>query len=154
MKTPALLLLCFTTGSVYAESWKPSEALLGAVRRIESADGRFTVGDEGRSLGDYQIGEAAWCDVNSWRTARGLPTFEYETHVWSEPVSRTYAADYLKILREQLKKRLGRAPSSRELYAAYNMGMTSFARRNYRVTSTSATAAKRNLRIETALLGR
>ena len=61
------------------------------------------------------------------RKARGLPAFDYDKHVWNESVSRTYAADYLKILREQLKKRLQRSPSAAELYAAYNMGMSSFA---------------------------
>jgi hypothetical protein len=114
-----------------AESWAPSQTLLSTVRRIESADGRFTVGDQGRSLGSYQISEAAWCDVSAWRRARGFPTFEYGTRVWSESVSRAYAADYLKILREQLKKRLQRPPSVTELYSAYNMGLSSFAKRNY-----------------------
>jgi hypothetical protein len=154
MKIPALLLLCVTAGSLHAESWTPSEGLLGAVRRIESDDGRFTVGDQGRSLGDYQISEAAWCDVNAWRKARGLPAFDYGKHVWSESMSRTYAADYLQILREQLKKRLHRSPSAAELYAAYNMGMSSFARRQYRVGSTKASAPGKRLPIQTALLER
>jgi hypothetical protein len=140
--------------NVRAESWAPSESLLSAVRRIESADGRFTVGDQGRSLGDYQLSAAAWCDVNAWRKARGLPTYDYETRVWNESVSRTYAADYLKILRGQLKKHLHHDPSSAELYAAYNMGLSSFARQGYRVTPTTPGAVGKLIQVQASLAAR
>lgn len=137
MNIPTLLLLCVVAASLHAETWRPSEGFLNAVRRAESANGRFTVGDDGRSLGDYQLSEAAWCDVNAWRNARSLPTFDYDKHVWSEPVSRTYAADYFKILHGQLRRRLQRAPSAAELYAAYNLGMSSFIRRHFRLPAST-----------------
>jgi hypothetical protein len=152
MKTPAMLLLWLLAANGYAESWTPSERFMRAVRRIESADGRFTVGDQGRSLGDYQISEAAWHDVSAWRKARGLPVFDYYTDVWRQPISRTYAADYLKILRQQLKKHLQREPSAAELYGAYNMGMSSFAQRNFRIAPINPGSARAQL-IQTAHLG-
>jgi hypothetical protein len=153
MNVRFFLLLWFMVSTLYADSWAPSAGLLGAVRHIESADGRFTVGDQGRSLGDYQLSEAAWCDVNAWRKARGLRTYEYNRSVWMESVSRTYAGDYLKILREQLQKRFGRAPTAPELYAAYSMGMSSFAKRHYRVDSIAGMSEGKRLQIQTALLG-
>ena len=147
MKTPAVLLLGLLALNLQAESWAPSPDLMRAVRHIESADGRFTVGDQGRSLGDYQISQAAWCDVSAWRRARGLPVFEYQKAVWREPVSRSYAADYLKILHEQLTKRLQREPSTAELYTAYNMGLSSFARRKYQVASGPGSPRKASLNL-------
>jgi len=60
-----MLLACFMATQVTAANWRPSERLLHAVRSVESADGLLTWGDNGRSLGDYQLSEAAWIDVNA-----------------------------------------------------------------------------------------
>ncbi len=120
---------------VSAAVWRPSDALLDAVRRIESADGLYTVGDNGMSLGNYQLSEAAWDDVSAWRKSRGVATFKYHRDVWSERVSRSYAADYMRLLHGQLSERLGRAPSTLEIYAAYNMGLSAFVRCGYRLTA-------------------
>jgi len=128
-----LALLCALAAPSYAHDWVPSGAMLDAVRRVESANGLLTVGDHGQSLGNYQLSEGAWADVNGWRRGRGVPTFDYEKSVWSEQVSRAYAADYLKILHSRLEKHLNRCPSSTEVYAAYNMGLSCFARGQYRV---------------------
>ncbi len=124
-------LLCTAATVLRAENWAPSSNLLDAVRHVESADGLLTVGDKGQSLGEYQISEAAWLDVNAWRKTHGLPRYDYVRAVWNPKISRSYAADYLRILRTQLQKSLGRAPSSAELYAAYNMGLASFIRRQH-----------------------
>ena len=152
MKIPVLLLSCLVVTNLHAASWAPSADLLRDVRRVESANGRFTVGDQGRSLGDYQISEAAWCDVTAWRRGRGLRTYDYAQHVWSESISRAYAADYLKILHGQLEKRLGRSPSTHEVYAAYNMGLSCFAKTGYRVTSSKLSDPCKDLPLQTALL--
>jgi hypothetical protein len=81
--TPIILVLWLLAGGVQASDWRPSESLLDAVRHIESADGLLTVGDNGQSLGNYQLSKAAWDDVNAWRRARGVATFKYERDVWS-----------------------------------------------------------------------
>ena len=126
----------------HAHDWAPSKALLDAVRRVESADGLMIVGDNGQSLGNYQLSESAWVDVDAWRKTRGKLTFKYEKKVWSEQVSRGYAADYLTILHARLEKRLHRSPNSAELYAAYNMGLSSFARGQFRVHSNHKATAE------------
>lgn len=137
------LLFCLLTSQLQAGTWRPTERLMHAVRFVESSHGQFTVGDHGESLGDYQISEAAWVDVTSWRKARGLPTYKYDRHVWDRKVSRAYAADYLTILHVELKKHLKRAPSAGELYAAYNMGLASFAQCRFQLAKVNRTTAKK-----------
>lgn len=138
-----VLITCFFASHVSASNWRPPERFLQAVRYVESTDGLYTWGDNGRSLGDYQLSEAAWIDVNAWRKARRLPLFDYEIHVWNRNVSRVYAADYLSILHHELKKRLNRPPKVVEVYAAYNMGLTSFAQCNYDLARVNSTTARK-----------
>lgn len=118
-------ILCLWTGNVFAD-WRPSTEFLRAVRQIESCDGRFIYGDDGRSLGDFQIREGAWADVNQWRKSRGLKTYDYQQHVFNRFINRTYAADYISLLYRQLERQFRREPTPAEIYAAYNMGMTNF----------------------------
>ncbi len=137
------LLICLTAGQTMAANWRPNDRLLHAVRFVESSHGQFTVGDKGQSLGDYQLSEAAWVDVSAWRRARGLATYRYERHVWDRKVNRAYAADYLTILHTELSKRLGRAPTPAEIYAAYNMGLSSFAHCRYQIANINPITARK-----------
>jgi hypothetical protein len=116
-----------------ATEWHPSPVFLQAVRTVESSNGQFKVGDNGQSLGDYQLSEAAWLDVNEWRRSRGLKTYRYEEAVFNSFINRVYASNYLTILHSELSRKLRRAPSHEELYAAYNMGLAMFAECNYRL---------------------
>jgi hypothetical protein len=138
-----LLLLCVVALNATAATWRPTDRLLHAVGYVESAHGVWTWGDSGRSLGEYQLSEAAWLDVTAWRKARGLRTFEYDNHVWNRKVSRAYAADYLAILHRELQRRLNRAPSDAEVYAAYNMGLNSFAQCRYQLANVNPTTARK-----------
>lgn len=122
----SILLATLTAGSAYGTEWRPSVDFLKAVSHVESNSGRFTIGDNGRSLGDFQMSEAAWLDVNSWRKARGLKTYPYTPHVFNSYINRVYASNYLTILHAVLSRKLNRPPSHAELYAAYNMGLASF----------------------------
>jgi hypothetical protein len=130
---PIFLLLCLGQ-TLLGSNWRPSEDFLGAVRYVESSNGRFLHGDGGQSLGDFQISEAAWIDVSAWRKARKLQCYSYDQHVFNRKINRIYAADYMTILHGELKKNLKRAPTSGELYAAYNIGLSEFARCKYRLT--------------------
>jgi hypothetical protein len=121
-----------------ATEWRPSDDFLMAVREVESSNGKFKVGDSGQSLGDFQLSEAAWLDVNSWRRSRGLKTYHYEQAVFNGFINKVYASNYLTILHGELSRALRRAPSHGELYAAYNMGLTEFAECNYRLTRVNA----------------
>ena len=124
-----LLLISVLACSVVAEAteWRPSEDFLRAVKFFESTNGLFKVGDNGQSLGDFQLSEAAWLDVSEWRKARRLKTYEYDKAVFHSFINRVYASNYLTILHAELSRRLGRAPDHGELYAAYNMGIAMFA---------------------------
>jgi hypothetical protein len=115
------------------QEWRPSDAFLHAVRAVESSNGRQLVGDNGESLGDFQLSEAAWLDVNEWRKARRLKTYSYQNSVYNGYISRVYASNYLTILHGELSRKMKRSPSHAELYAAYNMGLGTFAECNFRL---------------------
>jgi hypothetical protein len=115
----------------------------GKVRIVESGDGLYTYGDEGRSLGDFQLSEGAWLDVNSWRKARGAKTYEYSHKVLNRYVNRVYAADYLALVHNELERVYKRPPSAAEIYAAYNMGLGSFASCKYSLQRVNRVTAKK-----------
>lgn len=129
-----MLLIGLGAGSGFAAEWRPPERFLNAVRFVESSNGRFVYGDEGRSLGDYQLSKAAWKDVNGLRRAHGGKVYEYRKFVFDRQVSRSYAADYLVILEGQLRRELRRRPNFGELYAAYNVGFSSFAQCQFKLS--------------------
>jgi hypothetical protein len=126
MKKCMLVLVSLCAAVCQADGWSPDEQFLRAVSFVESSGGRFVWGDSGRSLGEFQIGRAAWSDVNAWRKARGLTTYEYRRHVLDPQINRTYAAGHLLILHQNLKRTLRREPTPGEIYASYNMGLTKF----------------------------
>ena len=131
-----ILLICVVSCSVAAEAkeWRPSKDFLRAVRFVESSNGLYKIGDNGQSLGDFQLSEAAWLDVSEWRKARGLKVYEYEKAVFHSFINRVYASNYLSILYSELHRKLQRAPDHAELYAAYNMGLATFAECNFRLS--------------------
>ena len=141
-------------GEVGAAGWRPPERFLQAVRYVESSNGQYTWGDNGRSLGDYQMSEPAWNDVNAWRKSRGLATYSYRRDIWHPGVSRSYAADYLSLLHFELSRRLNRAPSVAEVYAAYNMGLTGFAQCQFQLAKVNPTTVRKALLIKSLVAGR
>lgn len=133
MKPIALLLVCGSILASHAREWKPTDEFLQAVRFVESSNGANKIGDNGESLGDFQLSEAAWLDVNAWRRVRGLKTYPYAGAVFHSFINRVYASNYLSILYTELQRKMKRAPTHGELYAAYNLGMNSFAQCNYQL---------------------
>ena len=133
MKKYAILLCLLLVGAARADEWQPCKTFLKAVSFVESSNGKFVYGDQGRSLGEFQLSEAAWLDVNEWRKARRLKTYTYREHVFHAFISRVYAANYMTILHGELSRKLKRPPTHSELYAAYNMGLQMFARCDYKL---------------------
>lgn len=123
---------------VVATEWKPTDSFLRAVSFIESSNGRFTIGDNGNSLGEFQLSEAAWLDVNEWRKARRLKTYDYREYVHHGFINRVYASNYMTILHTELSKKLNREPNEAEIYAAYNMGLAMFAKCDYDLEKVNA----------------
>jgi len=136
-----LSLMILQARLLLAQEWTPSEQFLNLVRKIESADGLMLVGDHGNSRGAYQMSAGAWNDVSSWRRARNLCSYDYATMVWDESISRAYASNYLQMIRERLVRNMGRTPSCGEVYAAYNMGFTAFARCQFSLAHVNSTTA-------------
>jgi hypothetical protein len=126
-----------------AVEWRPCNDFLTAVRQVESSNGRLKVGDKGQSLGDFQLSEAAWLDVNEWRRARSLKTYRYEDAVFNSFINKAYAANYLTILYGELSRKLRRGPTHAELYAAYNMGLGTFGECKYRLSRVNPTTRAR-----------
>jgi hypothetical protein len=155
MKKLIVAGLVFLACGLSAGEWRPDDRLLDAVRLIESSGGLYLYGDGGRSLGDFQMGRAAWADVNARRRVRGETVYDYNRHVLNPEINRLYAAEYLAILRGQLKRHLRREPTPGELYAAYNMGFRQFSRCGFdlrRVNQTTARKAREITRLVQGLL--
>ena len=98
-----------------------TDALVEAVAQIESSGGRFTIGDDGRAVGWWQMHEPAWQDTSAFRSERGLPTYDYE-HARNPKIARLYARDYLTLLESQIRAATRKEPSAEIVYAAYNVG--------------------------------
>src|SRR4051794_23133486 len=130
------VLICFASVSFASQGrdWRPTSDFLRAVREVESSNGQNRYGDNGQSLGDFQLSEAAWLDVNEWRRARSLKTYAYDPTVFHGYISRVYASNYLTILHDELARKLKKPPTESELYAAYNLGLATFAQCDYQVS--------------------
>ncbi|MBI5396333.1 MAG: hypothetical protein HZA91_13640 [Verrucomicrobia bacterium] len=96
--------------------------LLDAIRFAESSNGKMLYGDDGCSLGPYQFGAAAWVEVSSWRARQGRPVYPYDKRVFQESIARSYALDWLRMLRRDFVNATGREPQVMDLYLCYNLG--------------------------------
>jgi len=143
MKKTLFVLIGLFGLELKATDWRPCDAFLKAVRQVESSNGRHLYGDGGRSLGAYQLSEAAWIDVSAFRRERGLKTYSYRRYVMHSYINQAYAADYLSMLHGELSRKLRRAPNPAEVYAAYNMGLGNFAECNYRMARVNPVTAKK-----------
>jgi hypothetical protein len=146
-----LVAACVSSRAHSPGEWVPSDDFLRAVRFIESGGGVRLVGDRGMSLGAYQLSEAAWLDVNEWRKQRGLKLYHYPTHVMNPFVNRAYAANYFSVIHSEISRKLRRPPTHEELYVAYNIGLGTFARCEFRVNRVNSTTRGKALQIETMI---
>ena len=155
MNRIALVICCaFIALVAHGREWSPTRDFLKAVRFVESSNGVNRLGDNGESLGDFQLSEAAWLDVNAWRRARALKTYPYEGTVYHTYISRVYASNYLSILYAELSRKLKRPPTHGELYAAYNLGLTTFAQCDYDLQRVNPVTRARCEQIGTLMNGK
>jgi len=143
MKKAICILVGILACETFAAEWRPCEALLQAVREVESNNGRMLYGDTGRSLGAFQMSRGAWADVSAWRKARGEKTYSYGQYALHSYVNRAYAADYITMIHSELSRKLRRAPTVSEIYAAYNMGLGNFAECDYRMANVNPMTARK-----------
>lgn len=114
---------------------------LDAVKRVESGGNSRAVGDNGKSIGAYQIKSIAWREVNQVRVKNRLKTFPY-SYAKNESISRLYAAQFLLIQSNRLHKAYGRAPNQAELYSVYNCGFHSFKKRGLKISNAPSSTKK------------
>lgn len=133
-----LLALLISAGSALAavpEKW------IDLVGWVESRNDPKAVGDGSRARGEMQFWKATWDDCTRQRKARGLPTWGF-SYAHDRAVARLYARSWLDHIDERLTKALHRKPSIGEIYAAYNLGLSGFARRGYRLSDCPASTRR------------
>ena len=59
--------------------------------------------------------------------------YPWKTGAHDPSIAASYAKDLLAILNRRLSRELGRPPTVKELYAAYNLGLTGFEARKFRL---------------------
>ena len=118
------LILILTAATVQAMP------LIDAIRAVESPTGK--PGDNGRSRSHWQLSRAAWDDVNRQRRQQRLKLYTWRNGTRNEYVSKTYARAYVDMIATRIARKLKRPAQPREIYAAYNWGITNFARIGYR----------------------
>lgn len=102
-----------------------TESFLDRVAMIESNGDQFAVGDNGRSVGRYQIKKIAWLEVNQVRAKHGLKQYPY-SYATNNQISRTYAAQFLHIQRARYIRTFRRSPTQADLLAIYQLGFSKF----------------------------
>lgn len=128
MNNKILNLIVLLSISVTASG--ASQEMLNVVAKIESSNNPKAIGDSGLARGLYQMHKPAWEQVSEARKGRGEPTWGW-SYAHDPKISSMYASEYLDWLAKGLQKRLGRIPKQWEVYAAYNRGLTGFAKLNY-----------------------
>ena len=123
-----LLLLCVMCPSP-AELGKPLEIkreLLNAMQYVESRGDNCAVGDNGRSLGPYQITEEYYKDAVEFNPSLKNGGYKYSnvagpgSYDYSEKVIMSYMGRYAT------KDHLGRAPTSEDIARMHNGGPNGF----------------------------
>ena len=121
------LLLTLTAGLLASES--VSDPVVQAVEQVESSGrGALTPdGDGGKAKGPLQWHAVAWKDCSAIRRKAGLAVYPYAAA--SDPAkARDYARTWLTALKVRLAKQIGRAPFPGEIWLAWNLGWSGYAR--------------------------
>ena len=138
-------------GTYCATASVVTDSLVAVVAQIESAGGRYVVGDGGRANGAWQMHLAAWEDTTAFRKRKGLPVWDY-SHAHNSDVAKIYARDYLAILERQLLSAMGPNVTAELVYAAYNVGFTRFQGWGFRLERTPASTQAACSRLTQLLL--
>ena len=103
-------------------------SLLDAIKQVESGGDPCAIGDNGRSLGAYQIMEAYYNDALQYNPRLGDGGRTY-TDIWgigSEAYSEQVIASYMG--RYATSERLGRQPTNEDIARIHNGGPNGFRR--------------------------
>jgi hypothetical protein len=137
MKRILSLLLAFST--CQAKSIV-TEEFVNKVGIIESNLNTDAVGDNGESLGAFQIGRKAWADAVAYSSLICEPhdyclPADWKGHAKDFEMSQRAAMLILKMHEERMIKNHIK-PTHLKLYMAYNMGYHGAARHNFDINDT------------------
>ena len=120
---------CLASGQVEAQTpLMIDRALLDAMKQVESEGNPCATGDNGRSLGAYQIMEAYYNDALQYNPSLGDGGRTY-SDVWgigSEAYSEEVIASYMG--RYATPERLGRQPTDEDIARIHNGGPNGYQR--------------------------
>ena len=139
----ALALFAFLQFSWTMNAASPSDRLLDAIAQVESGGDAHAVGKLGER-GAWQFTRATWYDACK-RGGLGPITFLRAHH---SITARLVASAHLHYLQEELRCALGRAPQPREVYCAWNLGLSGFAHRRYAYRRCPRATREAALRVE------
>jgi hypothetical protein len=122
------------------QSWN---RFLDALATVESNNNPNAIGDNGKSLGAYQIQLAVWQDVNKSRGVGAKLPFGTGSHGIH---ARDFAFSHLTNLHARLVK-VGITPTCANMYAAWNLGFTGFKRRGFEISRCPATTQRAAVKI-------
>ena len=117
-----VVLMALPSG-VRAVEW---DHVVRAIGAVESRMLHSSIGDGGASRGAWQICRAAWLDVSKARRSQKRSVYPWKTGAHNPSVVASYAKDLLALINRRLSPELGRPPTVKELYAAYNLGLKGF----------------------------
>jgi hypothetical protein len=105
------------------------EPIVQAVEQVESSGrgAKTPDGDGGLAKGPLQWHSVAWRDCSAIRRKAGLPVYPYADAAIPAK-AREYARTWLTVLKVRLADRIGRQPFPGEIWLAWNLGWTGFAR--------------------------
>ena len=105
------------------------EQTLQAVEQVESSGrGASTPrGDGGKALGCLQWHAVAWKDCSAIRRKAGLAVYPYADAAVPAK-ARDYARTWLTVLKVRLAGEIGRQPYPGEIWLAWNLGWSGYAR--------------------------
>jgi hypothetical protein len=141
-----MLILTLLAISCIGARGEVSNRLVQAVREVESPTGKS--GDSGRARSHWQLHKAAWTDVNRIRRQHRLKEYSWHSGTKNEFVSKVYARTYLTHLSDRISSHLGRPAQVREIYVAYNWGVTRFRKVGFNFNKAPRVVRGRAQRVE------
>ena len=124
-----ILIHCYTCGQVEARApLVIDRSLLDAIKQVESGGNPCAIGDNGQSLGAYQIMEAYYNDsvANSPSLGSGGRTYSDVWGIGSEAYSEEVMASYMGRYAIPAAERLGREPTFEDIARIHNGGPTGY----------------------------
>lgn len=129
-----MIKLILASIAITASAGQIDQSFIKTVGKIESNNNTGAIGDSGRARGEFQFWKPAWDQINASHKARGEPQYDWKTYAHDKRIASQYAYEYLSWIEVSLRRRLNRQPSKAEIYAGYNLGLGSFAKRGYDLT--------------------